>query len=254
MSKLFQYLRTQTFRKNLIIAIVSGVVFLLLLFYSLRFYTRHGESIEVPTLKGINIENAIEKLEAQGFRYQVDSVYQADKQPGLVIEQDPDPGTKVKLNRTLYLTIITKNAPEVQLPNLTEMALLEAVSTLNNYGLKLGDTIYIPDIARDRVLDVKYAGQKINAGQPIPKGSKIDLVLGNGMGESEVSVPNLVGYTLDEAIFSLKGASLTLGTVKYMGPVVDSASARVVSQTPEADTTNMKKVSIGTPVNLALSN
>jgi len=160
MSKLFQYLRTQTFRKNLIIAIISGVIFLLLLFYSLRFYTRHGESIEVPALKGISIENAIEKLEAQGFRYQVDSVYQADKQPGLVIEQDPDPGTKVKLNRTLYLTIITKNAPEVQLPNLTEMALLEAISTLNNYGLKLGDTIYIPDIARDRVLDVKYAGQK----------------------------------------------------------------------------------------------
>jgi len=74
------------------------------------------------------------------------------------------------------------------------------------------------------------------------------------MGDSEVAVPNLVGYTLDEAIFSLKGASLTLGTVKYMGPVVDSASARVVSQTPEADTSNMKKVSIGTPVNLALSN
>ncbi|GAA4791839.1 hypothetical protein GCM10023231_19720 [Olivibacter ginsenosidimutans] len=253
MNKLFQYLGTQTFRKNLIIAIISGVVFLLLLFYSLRFYTRHGEFMEVPALRGITIDNAVKKLESQGFRYQVDSVYQADKQPGLVIEQDPDEGTKVKQNRTLYLTIITKNAPEVQLPDLTEMALLEAVSTLNNYGLKLGDTIYIPDIARDRVLDIKYGGQKINAGQPIPKGSKIDLVLGNGMGESEVTVPNLVGYTLDEAIFSIKGASLTLGTVKYMGPVVDSASARVVSQTPIADSTGAK-VSIGTPVNLALSN
>jgi len=254
MNKLFQYLRTQTFRKNLIVAIISGIVFLLLLFYSLRFYTRHGESIDVPSLKGITIDQAVKKLESQGFRYQVDSVYQADKQPGLVIEQDPDAGTKVKLNRTLYLTIITKNAPEVQLPNLTEMAFLEAVSTLNNYGLKLGDTIYIPDIAEDRVLDVKYGGQKINAGQPIPKGSKIDLVLGNGKGASEVTVPNLVGSTLAEAIFSLRGASLTLGSVKYMGPVVDSASARVVSQTPLADTTGTNKVSIGTPVNLALSN
>lgn len=254
MNKLFQYLRTQTFRKNLIIALISGIVFLLLLFYSLRFYTRHGEAVGVPVLKGISVEDAINRLEDQGFRYQVDSVYQADKNPGLVIEQDPDAGTKVKRNRTLYLTIITKNAPEVQLPNLTEMALLEAVSTLNNYGLKLGDTIYIPDIARDRVLDVKYGGQKINTGQPIPKGSRIDLVLGNGMGESEVTVPNLVGYTLDEAIFSIKGASLTLGTVKYMGPVADSSSVRVISQTPEADPSGEKKVSIGSPVNLALSN
>lgn len=254
MSRFFQYLRTQTFRKNLIIALISGIVFLLLLFYSLRFYTRHGESIEVPSLKDISIDEAVRKLEGQGFRYQVDSVYQADKNPGLVIEQDPDAGTKVKSNRTLYLTIITKNAPEVQLPDLTEMALLEAISTLNNYGLKLGDTIYIPDIARDRVLDMKYGGQKINAGQPIPKGNKIDLVLGNGMGESEVYIPDLVGYTLDEAIFSLKGASLTLGTVRYMGPVVDSTSAKVVSQTPEADPEGENKVSIGTPVNLALSN
>jgi len=39
-----------------------------------------------------------------------------------------------------------------------------------------------------------------------------------------------------------------------MGPVIDSASAHVVSQTPIADTTGTNKVSIGTPVNLALSN
>jgi len=254
MNRLFQYLRTQTFRKNLIVALISTIVILLLLFYSLRFYTRHGEALEVPALKGISVDQAIERLENQGFRYQVDSVYQADKTPGLVIEQDPDAGTKVKQNRTLYLTIITKNAPEVQLPNLTEMAFLEALSTLNNYGLKLGDTIYIPDIARDRVLDMKYAGQKINAGESIPKGSKIDLVLGNGMGESEVTVPNVVGYTLDEAMFSIKGASLTLGTVNYMGPIIDTANAKVISQTPEPDPEGLKKVSIGTPVNLALSN
>lgn len=252
MNKLFQYLRTQTFRKNLIISIISIVVFLLLIFYSLRFYTRHGEQIEVPEVKGRPIAEALEIIDRGGFRYQIDSIYLSDKEPGLVIEQDPDARTKVKRNRTLYLTIITQNAPEVSFPDLREMAFLEALATLNNYGLKLGDTIYIPDIARDLVLDVKYGGQQLNVGQSIPKGAKIDLVLGNGMGASEVEVPDVLGYTLDEAIFSLKGASLTLGTVRYMGPVVDSASARIVSQTPEADST--RKVSIGTPVNLALSN
>ncbi len=252
MSKLFQYLRTQTFRKNLIISIVSVAAFLLLIFYSLRFYTRHGERVEVPSLKGMNIEEAISTIERGGFRYQLDSIYVSDKEPGMVIEQDPDAGTKVKENRTLYLTIITQNAPEVAFPDLREMAFLEALSTLNNYGLKLGDTIYIPDIARDRVLDVKYGGQQLNVGQNIPKGSKIDLVLGNGLGASEVLVPDLIGYTMDEALFSIKGASLTLGTVRYMGPVSDSTSARVVTQSPQPD--SLAKVSIGTPINLALSN
>ncbi|WP_028297234.1 PASTA domain-containing protein [Olivibacter sitiensis] len=254
MNKLLQYLKTITFRNNLIIALVTGFVLLLLTFFVLRFYTRHGESIAVPNLKGMEIEEAIRALEAQGFRYQIDSVYQADSPPGLVIEQDPDMGTKVKNNRTLYLTIITKSAPEVQFPDLVDMALVEALATLNNYGLKLGDTTYIPDIARDRVLEVNYGGQDIQVGQLIPKGSKIDLILGDGRGDSEVEVPDLRGFTLDEARFTLQGASLSLGNVTYVGSVTDSSAARIIRQTPAADSTGQKKVSIGTGINLELSN
>lgn len=254
MNKFFQYLKTTTFRKNLIIALVAGAVFLLLLFYSLRFYTRHGESIAVPNLKGMEIDAAVRALEAQGFRYQVDSVYQADSAPGLVIEQDPDSGTKVKTNRTLYLTIITRSAPEVQFPDLVDMALIEALSTISNYGLKLGDTSYVADIARDKVLEVTYGGEKLQVGQLIPKGSKVDLVLGDGRGETDVLVPNLLGFTLDEARFTLQGASLSVGEVHYVGIVADSTSARVIRQSPEADDIANTKVSIGTSVALYLGN
>lgn len=254
MNRLLQYLKTTTFRKNLIIALISGTVLLLLLFYSLRFYTRHGESIAVPNLKGMEIEEAIRILEAQDFRYQVDSVYQVDSPPGLIIEQDPDVGTRVKTNRTLYLTIITKDAPEVQFPDMVDMALLEAMATLNNYGLKLGDTTYKADIARDRILEVLYGGQKLQVGQLIPKGSKIDLVLGDGRGDSEVDVPDLIGFTLDEARFTLQGSSLSLGSITYIGAVTDTAFARIVRQIPAPDSTGQKKISIGTGINLELSN
>lgn len=251
MNKLFQYLRTETFRKNLIIALISIVVFVLIAFFSLRYYTRHGENIQVPALKGKQIDEAMALLEQNGFRYQIDSVYQMDARPGMVVEQDPDAGSNVKENRTVYLTIITRSAPNVAFPNLLEMTFLEARTALSNYGLKLGDTIYIPDIAHNRVLDVKYGGQKLNAGEEIPKGSVIDLVLGNGMGAAEVVIPDVTGLTLQEATFALRGASLTLGNIRYMGFVTDSASARVINQAPAPDST---KVSIGTPVNLALSN
>src|SRR5690606_32980779 len=133
--------------------------------------------------------------------------------------------TKVKKSRTLYLTIITRVAPEVAFPDLVEKTFVEARAILNSYGLKLGDTTYIPDIARDVVLDVKFGGEKLNAGRPIPKGSTIDLVLGDGRGANEVQVPDLTGLTLDEVRFALQGASLTLGTVNYMGAVTDSLTA-----------------------------
>lgn len=254
MSKFFQYIGTRIFRRNLIIALISVTSFILLIFFLLRSYTRHGEKIEVPNLKNVSITEAVNTLERQGFRYQIDSVYQTDAKPGIIIDQDPAAGSSVKNNRTIYLTMITLSPPVVNFPEVREMTFLEARAIIANYELKLGDTIYIPDIARDVVLDVKYGGQKLLAGQEIPKGSRINLVLGNGMGDSEVLVPNLIGLTLDEARFSIKGSSLTVGAINYMGYITDSLTARVVSQTPMADSLNIQKVSIGTAINLALSN
>lgn len=251
MVKFFQYLRTDTFRKNLIGALIGLTVFFLIIVFSLRQYTRHSESVAVPELKGLLIDDAVKKLQSQGFEYDLDSVYQVDAKPGLVIEQDPDPNTKVKKNRTLYLTIITRTAPEVAFPDLVEKTFVEARAVLNSYGLKLGDTTYIPDIARDVVLDVKFGGERLNAGRPVPKGSTIDLVLGDGRGANEVQVPDLTGLTLAEVQFALQGASLTLGTVNYMGMVTDSLTAVVITQTPAPDD---PMVSIGTPVNIALAN
>src|SRR5690554_394899 len=171
MNKFFQYIRSDIFRKNLIIAIISFIVFLIVVFFLLRSYTRHGQLVAVPTIKGMVINDAIRALNNQGFEYQVDSVYQADKQPGLVIDQNPIEGSKVKENRTIYLTIVTLSAPEVKFPEVRELTFLEARSIIQNYGLKILDTIYIPDIARDRVLDVKFGNQKLLAGQEIAKGS-----------------------------------------------------------------------------------
>ena len=251
MVKFFKYLRTDTFRKNLIGAIIGVIALLALVIFGLNTYTRHDESIVVPDLRGIPIDEAVEKLQAQAFEYDLDSIYQVDAEPGLVIEQDPDPGTKVKKNRTLYLTIITRVAPEVAFPDLIEKTFVEARALLNSYGIKLGDTTYIPDIAKDVVLDVKFGNERLNAGRPIPKGSTVELILGDGRGASEIEVPDLTGLTLEQVKFALQGNSLTLGTVNYMGLVTDSTSATVVSQTPSPEA---PKVSIGTPINVALTN
>ncbi|KHJ36554.1 PASTA domain protein [Pedobacter glucosidilyticus] len=253
MNKFFKYLATPEFRKQLIIAFAAIVILLFSVFLSLRYYTRHGEGLPVPNLKGLDIESAIKLLEADGFRYQIDSVFVMDKKPGLVLEQDPDPETNVKTNRIIYLTIVSSQTPDVSFPDIDHKTLVEVISILANYGLKLGDTTYKADIARDAVLAYSYAGQPLRIGQKIPKGSKIDLVLGDGMGASEIDVPDLRGLTLSEARFSLKGSSLTLGDILYEGNVSDTSNAIVISQTPSVQD-SVVKVSIGTRINLVLSN
>lgn len=251
MSKFFEYLKTKTFRKNLIIAGVSIIAFLLFIFYSLSFYTHHGEGMPVPKLKGLSIGKAVELLEAQGLRYQInDSVYLIDKEPGIVVEQDPDPNTNVKANRTIYL-IITRDAPNIKFPDIMGKTFLEVRSILNNYQLKVGDTSYVSDVARDVIISATFGGNTMNKGQQLPKGSKIDLVLGDGLGASEVDIPNLLGLNLNEAKLSLLGSSLVLGQVTFEGAVRDSISAKIIKQFPAISDT-LNKVSIGTQIDVVL--
>ena len=249
MSKLLLYLRTDVFRKNLIYAIITLAAIFCIVYFGLRIYTKHGDSQEVPVVKGMHINEAIRVLEKAGLEYKIDSVYQMDAKPGMVIEQDPESKSLVKSGRTIYLTIITQVAPEVEFPNLIDKNFIEAKAIINNHSLKVGDTIYINDIAKDVVLDVKFGGQSLKAGRMIQKGSKITLVLGNGRGANEVEVPILTNLTLAEAKFALQGLGLTLGKVD--GFITDTLTAKVIAQSPDS---TARIISIGSPVNLTLSN
>lgn len=253
MSKFIAYLKTKSFRNNFIAAICTVVVILLIAFFSLRYYTKHGEGLNVPELKGLTLGQAVSKLEELGLRYEIDSVFIMDKPPGIVTDQDPDANTFVKDNRTIYLTVNTSQAPNVNFPDIENKSLREAVAILESYRLKLGDTTYKPDVAKDVVLETYFGGQLIKAGEVLPTGSRINLTLGDGRGNEDVELPNLLGFPLDEAKFSLRGAMLTLGTITYEGEITDTASAIIVSQFPlPADT--VVKVKIGTPVNITLTN
>jgi beta-lactam-binding protein with PASTA domain len=252
MSKFWTYLKTKSFRNNLLLAIGTVVAVVLILFFSLSSYTRHGSGIPVPKLKGMNVDRATSLLQEQGFRYKIDSVYVIDQPPGTVIEQDPDAGINVKEGRTIYLTIVTLQAPNISLPDLEQSTYREAIATLSNYGLKVGDTTYASDIARDRVLEVKFGGQTLTAGSKIPKGSVIDLVLGDGAGASEVDIPELINLDLDEARFAIKNSGLTIGTITYEGTITDSTTVVIVAQSP-MKTDSTSKASIGTRINLTVS-
>jgi beta-lactam-binding protein with PASTA domain len=253
MNTFFKYLASPSFRKNLIIAGSIVIVLVFTLFLTLSYYTRHGEGNPVPNLKGLDIEEAVRVLEERGYRYQVDSLFILDKKAGLVLEQDPDANTFVKENRMIYLTIVSSQTPDVNFPDIEHKTFIEAKALLSNYGLKLGDTTYVNDIARDAILEFTYAGQNISIGQKIPKGSKIDLVLGNGYGTSEVDLPNIVGLTLSEAMFSLKGASLMLGIISYEGSIRDTSNAVIKLQTPLFNSDSLIKVNIGTKINVIVS-
>jgi beta-lactam-binding protein with PASTA domain len=218
---------------NLLAIIISIIVIFTLVSLVLNSYTRHGESLTVPDIRGLKIVDASRVLEEKKLRFVItDSLYFADKPKLSVLEQNPVPQSKVKEGRVIYITINADAAPTILMPNLIDVSMRQASAILLSVGLKPGKLIYKPDIAQNVVLEMLYKGQKISANSKLPKGSVIDLVLGDGLGDADVPMPDLTGLTLEEANNLLSSSSLNMGSVNYQGTITDSSSVKVFRQSP----------------------
>lgn len=230
---MFQFITNRSFFVNLLAAILLGLAVLFIFFQLLHRITQHGKYIQVPEIKGKHVEEARKILESQGFQVEVqDSVYY-DTLPRLsVVKQSPLPNELVKINRTVYLTINRAEPPLVSIPNFVGQTYRSVLLQLTTLGLKLGDTTTRPDFAVGSVLEQTYNGKIVSPGTKIPMGSRISLVLGGGVKQTEVPVPLLLGLTFAEAKVLLESNDLLLGAVVVDGDVADSSAAFVIRQSP----------------------
>jgi beta-lactam-binding protein with PASTA domain len=202
--------------------ILLGIGVLLVLFFiflqSLSWITRHDKTLAVPSVTGKSYDEAKKVLEGQGFNVEIqDTVYNDTAALLSVVKQFPTAESKVKMNRTVYLTINRDAAPDIEMPKLVGQSFRSAQITLQQQKLKLQDTIYKNDFATDQVLEQLYKGQPIKEGTKIPMGSGITLVISRGTGTTDQEVPDLFGMTLNEAKVILESNGLTLGTIQPTG-------------------------------------
>jgi eukaryotic-like serine/threonine-protein kinase len=219
---------------NLLIIIgLSALLGFLFLKVYLPFYTHHGETVTVPELSGYEYLEAGQLLENIGLQYEVsvDSGFSTDLPALAVLKQIPDASAQVKTGRKIYLTLNARNAPLLKMPNLVNMPLKNVQEILSNIGLQRGDIVYVPDIGINVVLDQRYRGVSVKEGFEIPKGATIDLLVGDGMGNQILLVPDLKGLDEEEAEFLILGSGLRLGNKNYSS--TDSvATGRVFLQSP----------------------
>jgi beta-lactam-binding protein with PASTA domain len=236
MSNLITILLSRKFLLHLLAAITVALLFIGLAYKWLESYTNHGNTITVPDLRNMTVERAESFLKNKSLRLKIadSSVFELNKPPHVVIEQDPAPGHKVKDNRTIYVSITRSNAPGVKFPDLEDVSLRQAEAILKTYGLLTGKITYKPDLCKNCVLTAMINGRIIKKGEEIPKGSTVDLILGDGIGNIRIPVPDLTGLTLEEALFVLKGSGLNIGAIINDKNVKDSLQAFIYKQVPEA--------------------
>lgn len=261
---------TEPGKKDLLVHLglagVASVAILLFVFYMyLPIATNHGESMTVPDLEGILLADLDEFLEERDLRYEVepDSGYSPKYPPLAVLKQFPLAESKVKEGRKIYLTLNASQPPVVKIPSLIQRSLKNAQLELRSLGLLLGEIRYKPDFALNTILGQYYDGKKLREGDEIPKGSRIDFEVGDGLGNQTFQMMNLTDMVLDEAVFVLRGYGLKLGDVFYEkeGKVqrekegndgeliietLDARPGRVFKQTPTAK----NKAKIGQTIDL----
>jgi beta-lactam-binding protein with PASTA domain len=232
------------------IGMMMLVTFLLLIIFFyvlLPMITNHGESITVPDITGLAYDDLDEFLTERNLRFEAntDSGYSAEFPPLTVLKQYPEGGQKVKENRKIYITLNAKHPPNVKMPRLIDGSLKNAEIVLESFGLIRGHISYKPDPAQNAVLQQLYNGKPIIEGALIPKGSQIDLIVGDGYGKQVFTMPDLIGMELDEARVMILGSGLQIGEITFV-TTDEPGGMKVLSQQPASG----KSVKVNSTVDL----
>lgn len=182
------------------IVLVSVVLLIGALFF-LDSYTRHGDSVEIPDVRGLDEQTAKTKLEAVGLLAEVtDTGYVYRATPYSVLEQSLLPGEKVKPGRTLYLTINADGPRKIALPDVADnCSRREAEDKLKVLGFKLGATEYIVGDP-EWVYGIKVNGRDVSAGTRVSVNTPVVLVVGAGGLEEEYNGNDSLDYLLNVPI------------------------------------------------------
>ena len=197
------------------------IVFSILLLLSVSYFyiylpnsTNHGETVTVPDLKGMKIEELVSFLAQHKLQYELnDSAYSSDFPPLTVVRQFPKEGSSVKEERKIYISINRVSPPTVPIPDLVDRSRINAEVVLKSNELTRGKILFEPSPFLNLVKELRYQGKPIAAGVRVPKGSVIDLVIGDGNGSADFTIGNLVGDAYEQALYKINGWNLHLGDV-----------------------------------------
>ena len=151
-----------------------------------KVYTRHGEIIQVPDVTRIHHDDAALMLgQSELESVVVNSGYNRNLAPGIVLMQQPQAGAEVKAGRKIYLTVNSNSGPTLTIPDIADNCdVYEAEIRLRTMGFKIGPKEYVEG-DKDWVLRVKCRGKEVYAGEKVPAEAPIVLVVGNSLTEDE---------------------------------------------------------------------
>lgn len=262
--EIYYFLSSKIFLKNVAIMLGISMGGILLLFWVLSKYTLQGDYVKVPDLQKQSLQRASDLLELSELRIIVsDSSYDSKLPASTILEQIPAPGSKVKRNRTIYVKINQRAAPEVSISysDIVGKPLQSVKRKLSGvYKLRV-QVRYTKGRAKNTIAQLSYdgkvifrdmemTGRTVAPKEPyrIPQGATVELLVYEGKEAENKTVPDVTCLEYGKAEGIIRMSNFVVAEIRVSGAVTDSSKAIIRRQDPLGG----EKMSMGGGINLWL--
>ena len=144
----------------------------------------------------MSIDEAKQKLDELGFKYEIEEVYNNEVEQGMIISQKPSAGTQYDPNKNSPIKLtVSKGVKIVTVPKVKGLTYDEAVEALQKEELVAERIDEISQTVEEGIV-IK---QDIVEGEQVNSGSTVKLYVSSGNGLEKVTVPYVVDLDIEEA-------------------------------------------------------
>jgi serine/threonine-protein kinase len=173
--------------------------------------TKRGETVSVPDLSGMSLEEArgaLEELKLSLIQSGIELHAQYEK--GQIIAQAPLPKTRSHLN-TVVRVVVSAGKEKVTVPDFQGRSLQAILPSLGSTGVRKGN---ITHVHSSRYSAGRIIGQYPLAGQEVPVQSPINFLVSEGEEEETFLMPDLLGRQVSHARKTLGDMGFRLGPIR----------------------------------------
>ncbi|GAA3570600.1 Stk1 family PASTA domain-containing Ser/Thr kinase [Streptomyces osmaniensis] len=183
--------------------------------------------VSVPDVEGLPYEKAKSDLEDKGFDVQ-QKTEESDRNPGVVISQDPEGGTEQEKGSTITLTV-AKEKEQSTVPDVLGKTCDEAKAQMEANDLS-GNCQEVDTQDPNQV--GKVISTSPTAGSAVDKDSTVTIQIGK-QAKQKTPVPSVVGQTVGQAKQTLAAAGFT--NIQFANGSDQSDTAFVTDQDPKGN-------------------
>ena len=166
---------------NALLILGTAIALFFAVMLATDIFTGHGQETQVPDVRNLPLDEAVAKIEAAGFEWEIsDSVFREDLKPGVVIVQEPKGNAYAKKVRKIFLKINAFSPKSMPLPLVVDMSMRQAQSLLKSMGYKYVGVDSVPSPYDGLVLGIKVNGHQVAPGTKVSIDAQIRLTVGDG--------------------------------------------------------------------------